>query len=132
MTSDDSMDARLTALARRWADDANWFNLPGIAGRFDPAVGFECDGYRVTIYGTPEKEPGWRLGYPASPRLRQRHTNQLVVHRRRGPAGGLARTCPAHPGRADVPPCKEDEGASETRRMCHRVFLRAGTRVGDP
>jgi hypothetical protein len=65
MTSD--MDARLTALARRWADERNWFKLPGIAGRFDPAVGFECDGYRVTIYGTPEKEPGWGWAIPPHP-----------------------------------------------------------------
>ena len=59
MTSNDSMDARLTALARRWADEAHWFPLPGIAGHYDPVVGFDCAGYRVTIYGTPAKGPGW-------------------------------------------------------------------------
>jgi hypothetical protein len=125
MTSDD-MDAQLTALARRWADDANWFNLPGIGGRFDPAVLFECPGYRVAVCGTPDKEPGLGLGHPASPRLRRGHTNQLVVHGRRGQAGRLAGTRP-HPGRAEVPPSPPTMGrwaalktGSRARAATHR------------
>ena len=45
--------------ARRWADEAHWFELPGLAGHYDPVFGFDCAGYRVTIYGTPAKKPGW-------------------------------------------------------------------------
>jgi hypothetical protein len=59
MKSDDSMGARLTALARRWADERNWFTLPGIAGVYDPAAVFEGGGYRVAVYGSPDKQPGW-------------------------------------------------------------------------
>ncbi len=56
-TTDNDMNERKARLA--YADEANWFKLPGIAGVFDPAVGFEWAPYSVIVYGTPGKEPGW-------------------------------------------------------------------------
>jgi hypothetical protein len=49
--------------SRRWPDAGpttpTGYHLPGVAGVYDPAVGFEGGGYRVAVYGTPDKEPGW-------------------------------------------------------------------------
>jgi hypothetical protein len=66
MTSDDSMDARLTALARRWADQANWLKLPGIAGVFDPLSA--SSGPHTTSSSTgPRQGARMGLGHPALP-----------------------------------------------------------------
>jgi hypothetical protein len=58
MTSDDSMDAPHGA-GQTLGRPSQLVQSPGIAGVYDPAIGFECAGYRVTVYATPDKEPGW-------------------------------------------------------------------------
>jgi hypothetical protein len=62
--------------------------------------------HTTSSFMAPRQGAGMGLGPPASPRLRQGHPGQLVVHGRRGQAGRLAGTRPAHPGRADVRPCR--------------------------
>jgi len=66
MTSDDSMDARLTALARRWADQANWLKLPGIAGVFDPLSASRGPIQRHRLRD-PRQGARMGLGHPALP-----------------------------------------------------------------
>lgn len=56
-TTDNDLNERKARLA--YADEANWFELPGRAGVFDPAFGFQWAPYNVIVYGTPDKEPSW-------------------------------------------------------------------------
>ena len=55
-TTDNDMNERKARLA--YADEANWFTLPGRAGVYDPVVGFEWAPHSVIVYGTPTRSRG--------------------------------------------------------------------------
>ena len=117
--TDNDMNERKARLA--YADEANWFTLPGRAGVYDPVVGFEWAPYTVIVYGTPTRSRGG-----AGP-------SDLTVTAPTGTSAPIGRSRPPRPSRTLGGSSSASSGASgrpalppRTRPPIAPLFRRVG------